>query len=154
MPKMRLLPRATTFALTDLITKVTNPDGAPAVDNMTIDELKSLLNGGVKVYRALLSQSGTDAPVATVLENSLGGTLVWTRASAGTYDGTLAGVFASRKVFMVLASTRMSFNGGNQTVNLENDDVVEIFTSDENGDAADGHLNAVIGDGIEILVYP
>lgn len=28
---------------------------------------------GVKVYQALLTQSGTDAPVATVLENSLGG---------------------------------------------------------------------------------
>ena len=29
------------------------------------------------VYTALLTQSGTDAPVATVLENTLGGTVTW-----------------------------------------------------------------------------
>lgn len=31
------------------------------------------------IYTALLSQSGTDDPTATVLENTLGGTVVWTR---------------------------------------------------------------------------
>ena len=31
---------------------------------------------GVKVYRALLTQTNTDAPVATVLENTMGGTVV------------------------------------------------------------------------------
>ena len=49
------------------------------------------------VYTALLSQSSTDAPVATVLENTLGGTVVWTRTSAGLYKGTLAGVFTLDK---------------------------------------------------------
>jgi hypothetical protein len=50
---------------------------------------------GVKVYRALLTQTGTDAPVATVLENTLGGDVVWTRADIGVYVGTLAGAFPS-----------------------------------------------------------
>ncbi len=50
---------------------------------------------GVKVYRALLTQTGTDAPVATVLENTLGGTVVWTRDDTGLYTGTLAGAFPS-----------------------------------------------------------
>lgn len=50
-----------------------------------------------KVYTALLTQTGTSAPVATVLENTLGGTLVWTRASTGVYEGTLAGVFVVNK---------------------------------------------------------
>ncbi|MFH1852545.1 MAG: hypothetical protein ABIA75_09385 [Candidatus Neomarinimicrobiota bacterium] len=59
------------------------------------------IDDGVKVYRALLTQTGTDAPVATVLENSLGGVLVWTRSSTGVYTGTLAGVFLSGKVFGV-----------------------------------------------------
>lgn len=44
-----------------------------------------------KVYTALLTQSGTDAPVATVLENTLGD-IVWTRDSVGIYRGTLNGV--------------------------------------------------------------
>ena len=41
-----------------------------------------------KVYTALLTQSGTDAPVATVLENTLGGEVVWSRDSNGTYIAT------------------------------------------------------------------
>jgi hypothetical protein len=54
---------------------------------------------GVKRYVALLTQAGTDAPVATVLENSLGGALVWSRSGAGTYHATLAGAFPAGKVF-------------------------------------------------------
>lgn len=45
------------------------------------------------VYTALLSQSGTDAPVATELQNTLGGEVVWTRTGVGLYVGTLAGAF-------------------------------------------------------------
>ena len=51
-----------------------------------------------KVYTALLTQSGTNAPVATVLENTLGGTVVWSRSSAGLYTATLAGAFTVGKV--------------------------------------------------------
>jgi len=58
-------------------------------------------NVAVKTYRALVSQSGTAAPTATVLENSLGGTVVWARGSAGTYTGTLTGAFTSAKTFIM-----------------------------------------------------
>lgn len=55
---------------------------------------------GVKRYVALLTQAGTAAPVATVLENTLGGTVVWTRSGLGTYVATLAGAFpTTEKVF-------------------------------------------------------
>jgi len=52
------------------------------------------------VYAAYLSQSGTDAPVAAVLENTLGGTVVWTRNGAGQYTGTLEGAFTLDKTVM------------------------------------------------------
>lgn len=55
------------------------------------------LAGGGLVYTALLSQSGTDAPVATVLENTLGGAVVWTRNGVGDYRATLAGAFTENK---------------------------------------------------------
>jgi hypothetical protein len=42
------------------------------------DTMNVAVDTGVKRYVALLTQSGTDAPVATVLENSLGGTVVTT----------------------------------------------------------------------------
>jgi lysophospholipase L1-like esterase len=52
-----------------------------------------------KVYTALLSQTGTSAPTATVLENTLGGTVVWTRNITGNYTGTLGGIFLSNKTY-------------------------------------------------------
>lgn len=50
-----------------------------------------------KVYVALLTQSGTDAPVATVLKNTLGGVPVWTYGGVGIYDVTLADAFPTSK---------------------------------------------------------
>lgn len=41
---------------------------------------------GVKEYVALLTQSGTDNPVVTVLKNSLGVDVTWTRTGAGVYE--------------------------------------------------------------------
>jgi len=55
-----------------------------------------------RVYTALLTQSGTDAPVATVLENTLGGTPVWSRTGVGTYNVTLAGEFPVGKTVCFL----------------------------------------------------
>ncbi|MDT5061505.1 MAG: hypothetical protein QOH63_1964 [Acidobacteriota bacterium] len=51
---------------------------------------------GVKRYVALLSQSGTDAPTAAVLENSVGA-IVWTRTDGGIYTATLSGAFPANK---------------------------------------------------------
>jgi hypothetical protein len=64
---------------------------------------------GYKVYTALLSQNGTNAPIATVLENTLGGTVVWSRASTGVYTGTLAGTFTTNKSMINIS------NGFNST---------------------------------------
>lgn len=50
-----------------------------------------------KVYTALLTQSGTDAPVATVLENTLGGDVVWSYSSIGTYNAVTNGFFTLNK---------------------------------------------------------
>src|SRR5688572_16305439 len=56
-----------------------------------------------KVYVALLTQTGTSAPVATVLENTLGGTVVWARGGTGEYTGTLAGAFTADKTTASIA---------------------------------------------------
>lgn len=41
-----------------------------------------------KVYTALLSQTGTSAPIATVLENTLGATITWSYQNTGNYIAT------------------------------------------------------------------
>lgn len=64
---------------------------AEAVDNIAPSP------SAYKVYTALLTQTGTDAPVATVLENTLGGPLVWDYAGTGQYYATLIGAFTVDK---------------------------------------------------------
>lgn len=54
-----------------------------------------------KVYTAIINQTGTNAPVATVLENTLGGTVIWARTSPGLYTATLTGAFPANKTFIV-----------------------------------------------------
>jgi hypothetical protein len=57
------------------------------LDNTVYAELIGGSIPAYKVYTALLNQSGTDAPVPTVLENTLG-EIIWTRNSVGFYTAT------------------------------------------------------------------
>lgn len=98
-----------------------------------------------KRYVALLSQSGTDAPVATVLENTLGGTVVWTRNDVGDYTGTLAGAFTVGKTFVVVAPI-------NGFININKDlDSILIQIIEQTLVLSDEYLNLT---AIEIRVYP
>lgn len=58
-----------------------------------------------KVYSALLTQTGTNAPVATVLENTLDGTPVWTRDYIGSYTCALDDAFASGKTSVIISQS-------------------------------------------------
>ena len=49
----------------------------------------------IREYHAILNQTGTNAPIATVLHNTLRGEIVWTRDGIGSYTGTLAGELTS-----------------------------------------------------------
>lgn len=53
--------------------------------------------GVPKVYKALLTQAYGGDPVATVLINTLGGEVVWTRIYQGYYEGTLLNAFPDDK---------------------------------------------------------
>lgn len=56
-----------------------------------------------KVYSALLTQSGTSAPTATVLQNNTSGTIAWTRGASGQYVGTITGdTFTADKTFVLM----------------------------------------------------
>lgn len=77
---------------------------AGAWANRTVAQVKTDL--GVPTYAryvALLSQTGTDAPVATVLENTLEGAIVWSYSNVGSYIGTLAGAFTENKTWFAVA---------------------------------------------------
>lgn len=57
------------------------------------------------VYTALLTQTGTAAPTAVVVENTFTGSIVWTRQSAGNYIATLSGAFPEDKTVVFFADT-------------------------------------------------
>ena len=113
---------------------------------------------GVKVYRALLTQSGTSAPTVTVLENTLGGTVVWTRNGAGEYYGTLANAFPASKLVMRVFRSNYTpaFFGDEYFFDLVriSSNVIAIQAY-EGGILADSILSEGNDfDGVEILVYP
>ncbi len=117
----------------------------------------SLTGGGASydVYSALLTQSGTGAPTATVLENTLGGTVVWTYVDVGTYLGTLTGAFAGDVI--CAPSLGIDNNGYGlsrpYTVYKDSDDAIGVSTySDYSGTGSNDVLNGTAY--IEIRVYP
>lgn len=52
-----------------------------------------------KVYAALLTQAGFDAPSASIVYNTLGD-ISWSYTSTGQYVGTLANAFTQGKTFL------------------------------------------------------
>lgn len=109
-----------------------------------------------KVYVALLTQSGTNAPVATVLENTLGGTVVWSYEGNGQYEGTLASAFTSNKTTTIINQGQDATSGQLFNITRTNSDVVSVTTGVFNL-ASDtiAYTNAQLSSTfVEIRVYP
>ena len=100
-----------------------------------------------KVYTALLTQSGGLAPVDTVLENTLGGTLVWTRQSTGNYIATLNGAFPEGKT--VCFYTHDGYNGVTGFAGAVRNDSDTVWVTFNNP----AYVDSEGIDSIEIRVY-
>ena len=99
-----------------------------------------------KVYTALLSQTGTAAPVATILENTLGGLINWARNSFGIYNGTLNNAFVLNKTF---ANCSIRYNG-NTVIFRQDANIITIVTANSAGNNID---DALANNSVEIRVY-
>ena len=73
-----------------MITPLIPTFGTNAFINIFYKKINELVNKAntYKVYTAILNQSGTSAPVATVLENTLGFIPTWSRLNTGAYKIT------------------------------------------------------------------
>lgn len=71
---------------------------------MTGAELKDSSSKGL-IYKALLTQSGTNAPTAEVLQNTLGGVPTFGYTSTGVFTMSLTGAFTDNE-------THVMFNAG------------------------------------------
>ena len=101
-----------------------------------------------KVYTALLTQSGTDAPVATILENTLGGTVVWSYDGFGSYIGSLNGAFTENKTF-IQATIEFASDATNVTTNRITNNTINYQTYLP----GDGNYNNSVVN-LEVRVYP
>jgi hypothetical protein len=99
-------------------------------------------------YVASLTQTGTSAPAATVLENTTGATVTWTRSATGFYTGTFTGAPLTAGKRVVLISPR---TGGSVFYDFLTTSTVQVVTTTVAGAGTDGLLNET---GIEIRIYP
>ena len=146
------------------------PQGTPATDTMLVGTQMNVLqsdgtrknltrnfsvaniatfansyNLGYTVYTALITQAGTAAPVATVLQNTTGQTLAYGRTSGGEYTITASSsLFTADKTIVFL-------NGGSAENNHDvawsrvSDTVINLST--HNSD------DKFTGGSIEIRIY-
>jgi hypothetical protein len=102
-----------------------------------------------KVYTALLTQSGTNAPVATVLENTLGGDVTWTRTDLGYYLANTSGLLTLNKTGFFVQPIDSSVAAFLYS-NLLDINKIELLTRNAALEGLDGALLKTL---IEIRVY-
>ena len=101
-------------------TNKTNP-----TKNFTVDSVVQA-GLGYTAYTALVTQTGTDAPVATILKNNTGYTYTWARTAGGTYTITASGnAFTSNKTIVFYNLGEYAFSVG-QPWTRTSDTVVTI----------------------------
>lgn len=166
------LPRMVREAFKRLLTRVEALEDSPSggiesvtgdyVDNS--DPLNPILGDPrpYKVYTALLTQSGTNAPVATVLENTTGLNITYGYILVGQYSISLNSPVPKQTVTIEMSNFRYgSTLGDNGILFLEMiDDVANIGTYQlqtkfrTNAAATISFLNnALLNNKIEIRVY-
>jgi hypothetical protein len=68
------------------------------------------------VYTAILTQTGTNAPTAVVLENTLGGPITFGYIGVGTYSTNSTSLFTSSKTSAILGGLG-AYSSGSIIVN-------------------------------------
>jgi len=105
------LTELTSLADTDLVV-VDDYQSAGVYDTkkITVANLKSELGVGYTKLVCLISQSGTDAPTLTILENTTGATFSTVRYAQGTYQITTpSSVFTSGKTLVLANNFRYPY---------------------------------------------
>jgi hypothetical protein len=125
--------------------------------NYLISALKNYILNGLdtrpyKVYTALLSQTGTNAPIATVLENTLGVDVVWIKDHSGYFLTEIPFVNQENTSVIVGKQFASGASDGIMSYTDVNRGVVALIVVDnfDSGTTVDGELNNT---PIEIRVY-
>lgn len=119
----------------------TEPSGSPQdqTKNFKLSDIKNYVLG-YSSYVATLTQSGTSAPVATVMNNDLG-TITYARNSSGSYSVLSDGLFTNNKTVVLMGETN---EAANTYISIVDENEIIINTS------VDGVITKL---SIEIRVY-
>ena len=119
-----------------------------ATKSATVNQLSAYIVS-YSSYIALLTQTSTDAPVATVLSSNLTGTFTWARTGVGVYTLTAsAAIFTANKTIVFLnAGSDIPIITGERT----SDTVLTVKTFDPfTAAAADA---AITNGAFEVRIY-
>ena len=126
-------------------------------DNRTLQEdgiITPRINGAAAVaqtYVALLTQSGTAAPTASVLADNIGA-ITWTRISAGEYKGTPTTPFNSLNTFVIIGNVEHDYLAS-AYVNSDGDIVVSTCRTSGGGGGHSHQDSKLLNSPIEVRIY-
>ena len=130
--------------------KITSLAGTGTRNVLADSTGKLITAAGYKVYTVVLSQSGLNAPTATILENTLSGVPAFGYVSAGQYTLTLANEFTTNKVF-ISATVGTAVGTADLTIRSSSNSTSEILIqSTSNAAFANDLIN---NSSLEIRVY-
>lgn len=144
MTKISQYPEITTPDVDDLLIG-TDVENSNATKNFTVQSIIDLVpTAPYKVYTALLSQSGENAPVATVLENTIGIIPTFNYLGVGFYNISFNEESTDNYWFSITKTDNDHFFLQKSTTNIG------IITTSLIGNAENG---ALFNTPIEIRVY-
>jgi len=112
--------------------------------------LKEAATPKYKVYTALLTQSGENAPTATILENTIGN-ITFGISSVGNYTVESNGLFISDKTYFSVSFVSDTSTGCTFGINDESSLYIEGYL--RIGDGAITSIDNLYNTPIEIRVY-
>ena len=106
---------------------------------------------GYSTYVARVTQSGTNAPVATVISNNTGLTFTWSRNSTGSYRVSPSSAFVVNKTWIQMTGGDLS--SGTTSVSIK--DIGTAFASAVNVNLVNGNVaDNITAAFVEIRIYP
>lgn len=122
-------------------------DGTPTTKKITIANLKTSLGVNYTKLVALISQSGTDAPTLTILENTTGATFSAVRQAQGIYQiTTLSTVFTANKTLVLANNFRYPY-----TIDINRTGATTITIGTYNGVSTSDDV--LLNSSLEIRIY-
>ena len=140
-----ITPTASDLVLISDTSVTNNPTKTATVAN--IAAFANSYSLGYTVYTASLTQAGTAAPVATIMQNTTGKTFTWARTGAGVYTVTANNAtFTANKTILILSTSR----SGDVLSGIVTNTTVATLNQ---GSAAGGNVDTMTGSTIEIRIY-